>query len=120
MIQRWSNVYSYEGVAYWVNPSANTQPLYRFYNRTSESHFYTASPQERDHVIAAWSNVFTYEGETYRVSPVAAVGAVTVYRFYNLKNGSHFYTASAEERDAVIAQWPGVYRFEGPAYWLGQ
>lgn len=120
VIARWSGVYRYEGVAYWTNPAANMQPLYRFYNGRSQSHFYTASAQERDTVRATWSNVYTYEGETYRVSTVPAVGAVTVYRFYNLKNGSHFYTASAEERDTVISQWPGVYRFEGPAYWLGQ
>jgi hypothetical protein len=43
-----------------------------------------------------------------------------VYRFYNLQNGSHFYTASAEEADMVIAAWPTVYRYEGPVFWLGQ
>ncbi len=120
VIARWSGVYRYEGVAYWVNPAKNIQPLYRFYNRSSQSHFYTASAQERDTVAAQWSDVYSYEGETYRVSPVAAGGSAPVYRFYNLKNGSHFFTASAEEADIVIANWPNVYRFEGPAYWLAQ
>ncbi len=41
---------------------------------------------------------------------------VSVYRFYNLRNRSHFYTSSATERDTVIAQWPDVYRYEGIAY----
>jgi hypothetical protein len=43
-----------------------------------------------------------------------------VFRFYNKKNGSHFFTASAEERDIVMSRWPDVYTFEGPAFYLPQ
>lgn len=43
---------------------------------------------------------------------------ITVYRFYNAKSGTHFYTSSAQERDMVIASWPGVYKYEGIAYTL--
>ena len=39
-----------------------------------------------------------------------------VYRFYNLRAGVHFYTASLAERDNVINTLWSVYRFEGPAY----
>lgn len=39
-----------------------------------------------------------------------------VFRFYNRVNGTHFYTASAEERDQVIGRWPHVYTYEGIAY----
>jgi len=39
-----------------------------------------------------------------------------VYRFYNKKNGSHFYTASVAERDNVIAKLGGTYSYDGPAY----
>jgi len=39
-----------------------------------------------------------------------------VYRFYNPRTGSHFYTASGPERDSVITGlWPS-YRYEGVAY----
>ena len=120
VIARWSNVFVYEGAAYYTKATKNTQPLYRFYNRRSGSHFYTASWQERDAVIAQWSNVFTYEGETYKVSPWAEPGKTPVYRFYNVRNGSHFFTASETERDIVIARYPGVYVLEGPAFYLGQ
>jgi len=120
VIARWSDVWTYEGVAYTVNPAKNTQPLYRFYNRANGSHFYTASPTERDLVLAKWMNVFTYDGETYAVTPYSEVGKAPVWRFFNKKNGSHFYTASAEEADHVIATWPHIYQLEGVAFWLGQ
>jgi hypothetical protein len=102
---------------YYTQPYRNTQPLYRFYNRRSASHFYTASLDEANSVILKWSNVFTYEGTTYKVSPYGPANAA-VYRFYNKRNGSHFFTASAEERDTVIARWSATYTYEGVAFYL--
>ncbi len=106
VIVNYPKVFRYEGIAYYTNPANNTQPLYRFYNRRSGSHFYTASTTEADHVIATWPDIFTYEGETYKVSPSPVFGSTTVYRFYNLTNGSHFYTASEDERDTVSPPGP--------------
>lgn len=120
VIARWPDIWKYEGVAYWVNPAKNTQPLYRFYNWRIGSHFYTASKAERDMVIARYSGTFSYDGPTYAVTPSPAAGKATVYRFLNVQNGSHFYTANAAERDTVLARWPHIYRLEGPAFWIGQ
>lgn len=39
-----------------------------------------------------------------------------VYRFYNTKTGTHFYTISAAERDTVVAQYPW-FTLEGVAYY---
>lgn len=41
---------------------------------------------------------------------------IEVYRFYLKQRGGHFYTASAAERDAVIAQLSDSYQYEGPAF----
>ncbi|MDO8846893.1 MAG: hypothetical protein Q7W51_00690 [Coriobacteriia bacterium] len=120
VIARWPDVWQYEGIAYTVNPARNTQPLHRFYNRANGSHFYTSSPTERDMVLGRWMNVFQYDGASYPVTPYAEAGKAPVWRFFNLKNGSHFYTASAEEADHVIANWPDIYQLEGVAFWLGQ
>ena len=120
VIARWGDVWRYEGVAYAVCPARNVQPLYRFYNRVNGSHFYTASATERDMVLSKWMNVFAYDGETYTVTPYAEAGKAPVWRFYNKKNGSHFYTASAEEAAHVITTWPHIYKLEGAAFWLGQ
>ncbi|MBN1192280.1 MAG: S8 family serine peptidase [Coriobacteriia bacterium] len=120
VIARWPNVYQYEGIAYYTNTANNTQPLYRFYNTSSGSHFYTASDDEANTILSKWPDVFLLDGQTYAVNPGPAASSVPVYRFYNLTNGSHFYTASADERDTVMAKWPNVYSYEGPAFWLGQ
>ena len=92
----------------------------RFYNKNNGSHFYTASWQERDAVISKWPNIYIYEGEAYPVSLSDGLGKTPVYRFYNVKNGSHFFTASAEERDVVIARWPNIYQYEGVCFYLAQ
>ena len=118
VITNLSGTYTYEGVSYLADPAKNTQPLYRFYNRVSQSHFYTASDSEANNVMTRLGAVYTYEGRTYSVCPTAATGGTPIYRFYNKQNGSHFYTASASERDTVMARWPKIYQFEGTAFWI--
>lgn len=108
----------YEGVAFYVNPASDTAPLYRFYNRLTNSHFYTASAEEKARVQATLSGVFTYEGVGFNVSMESGPGKVAVYRFFNVRRGSHFYTASAAERDSVTAKWPTIYRYEGVAFYV--
>ena len=45
-------------------------------------------------------DVYRYDGVACSVSLTAA-GSQPVYRFYNVKKGVHFYTASPAERDSV-------------------
>jgi hypothetical protein len=120
VIATWPTIYSYEGVAYKVNPENNPQPLYRFYKPSSSSHFYTASLDEANHVLATWPHIYSYDGPTFAVTPWPEPAKPPVYRFYNKVNGSHFYTASLDEANHVIATWPQVYTYEGQAFWLGQ
>lgn len=119
-IARWPNVFRYEGIAYYLDPAMNRFPLFRFYNRVSGSHFYTNSVDERNRVEVTWPKIFTYEGRAYAVSISQVPDSVAVHRFYNLRNGSHFYTASESERDIVTRTWPDVYRYEGVAFWVAQ
>ena len=67
--------------------------------------------------FAPWSSaadVVTYA----QALPVTAPAYVpqNVYRFFNLRAGVHFYTASEAEKQNVIDTLGGVYRFEGPSY----
>jgi uncharacterized protein (DUF1800 family) len=39
-----------------------------------------------------------------------------VYRFMNLRDGSHFFTILVAERDNIIAKYPSVYVYEGPVF----
>lgn len=120
VIATWPTIFSYEGVAYDTNPDNNTQPLYRFYNRVNNSHFYTAFAGEQDTVASTLGHIYSYDGETYAVRLSYVDGAIPVYRFYNPRAGSHFYTASEAERDDVIARLGYLYQYEGPAFYLGQ
>jgi len=110
-----SATYALDGVAYTVSSGFGT-PLHRFYNKANGSHFYTASPAEKDSVIANLSATYSYDGIAYRVSPTSVAGSVAVYRFYNRVNGSHFYTASIAERDAVLENLSAVYALDGVAF----
>lgn len=116
----WPSVFRYEGEAYYLNPANNTTPLTRLYNRVSKSHFYTANAAEATEALTKWPTVFSLDGPTYAVNTGPVANSLPVYRFYNMRNGSHFFTASAAEADMVKATWPNVYRFEGPAFWIGQ
>ena len=94
-------------------------PVYRFYHRRNGSHFYTASAAERDRVIAKLSRTYTYEGIAYEFNAVDAANSTPLYRFFNKRNGSHFYTASLAERDRVRSKLYRTYTYEGVAYNVG-
>lgn len=101
-------------------------PVYRFYNPSLGTHFYTSSDAEVADVMAKYSSIFTFEGIAYYTffesdtgmepPPGMEPALGPLYRFYNKRNGSHFYTTSAQEKDNVIATWPTIYTFEGTAY----
>jgi hypothetical protein len=91
-------------------------PIYRFYNKKNGSHFYTASEAERYTVITKWPDTYSFEGPAYSVNTTSPANSAPLYRFYNKKNGSHFYTASLDEANSVIMNLSRVYDFEGPAY----
>lgn len=98
-------------------PAPTTKmPVYRFYNKVNDSHFYTASAVECGTVMTKYAATYTYEGVAYQVDTANPANCAPLFRFYNLANGSHFYTASVEERDAVRATLASTYSYEGPAY----
>ncbi len=76
-------------------------PVYRFYNFRLGSHFYTASEAEKNDVLRKYSSTFSFEGIAYGLDASATANSDSLYRFYNVRNGSHFYTANPAERDNV-------------------
>ncbi|XVJ71209.1 MAG: serine protease [Rhizobacter sp.] len=107
----------------WLSPAAEVPPtsrsvVYRFYNASTGAHFYTTSAAERDFVIASLKE-FAYEGVAFYAYAAASTGGTSpIYRFYNRRSGSHFYTISAAEKDWVIATLKD-FTYEGSA-WNGQ
>jgi protocatechuate 3,4-dioxygenase beta subunit len=114
--------YNYEGPAYTFDGSspAASQNLYRFYNFRKGVHFYTASDAEMVNVRDNLTGTYRLEGVAYKVSPGPVPGAMTVWRFYNFRQGVHFYTASAAEMANVRDTLGGTYRLEGVAFYLPQ
>lgn len=62
--------YRFEGVAYEAlqSPTPGCVPVYRFYNRTTGAHFYTAGEEERITVVTRYPQ-FTLEGIAFFVAP---------------------------------------------------
>jgi hypothetical protein len=90
--------------------------VYRFYNSHAGAHFYTASDDEKASVQRNLSKSLTYEGVSYTMDDASPAATQNLYRFYNVKTGTHFYTASDAERDTVLAGSSSTYRYEGVAY----
>jgi Repeat of unknown function (DUF5648) len=65
------------------------------------------------------ASIYRYDGPAYNVSLTPSAG-LAVYRFFNVRTGTHFYTSSVAERDNTIAKLGAIFRYEGPAYYLAQ
>lgn len=110
----WTLYWRYFDEGPLANPAV--RPVFRFYNKVNGSHFYTMSEAERLTVIKTWPEVYAFEGPAYSVNTASPANNLPLYRFYNRKSGSHFYTASPEERDTVLARWASTFTYEGPVY----
>lgn len=111
------HIWRYEGIAFlaFSQQQAKTTPVYRFWSTAKQHHFYTASQEERDAVIAQYDPyIWNYEGIAYYAYPYPLAQSTPVYRFWSDTKQGHFYTASAPERDTVIATYPDhIWRYEG-------
>lgn len=43
---------------------------------------------------------------------------IPVYRFWNLRIGGHFFTASKGEKDSIIEKYPHIWDYEGIAFYV--
>ena len=107
VIATWPDVWSYEGIAYYVYAAgsgvAGTVPVFRFWGPNVLHHFYTASASERDNVISRWPNVWSYEREKFRVpSEGLVVDPVP--------------TLPADKNCSDFATWAGAQAFFGQYY----
>ena len=90
-----------------ISHASTSIPIHRFWSYTNQSHFYTASEEEKSLVIANYpENVWKYEGVAYNAFGDTGSEIVPVYRFWSDENQHHFYTASEDEKNLVIATYP--------------
>lgn len=104
------------GISRWLDAPANSRiPIYRFFNTANLTHFYTASPLERDRVRSSMLQ-YNYEGIAFYAYLDAKTGATGLERFFNSKTGAHFYTINADEAANVRANNP-TYSDEGKSWY---
>jgi subtilisin family serine protease len=116
------NVWKYEGPVFgaFASPVAGSIPVYRFWSSSYNAHFYTASEEEKNHVIDAYpDNVWQYESIAYHAYPGARTGVDTqpMARFWSPTYVNHFFTASVEEAASVRRNFaPRIWTFEGNVF----
>lgn len=103
------------GLINWLNPGYRM--VFRFYNSSNGSHFFSANVSERDTVRLTIPSLI-YEDPVFMVSPATGSGLSPVYRFYNRNTGVHFYTINESER-ALVMTMP-TFNYEGVAWYARQ
>jgi hypothetical protein len=101
-------------------PAPGTTPVYRFWSRTFNAHFYTASRTEKENVTAAYSDeVWEYEKIAYYAYPKSYTEGRTrvMARFWSPTFLNHFFTARAGEATKVKNTYPDqIWTFEGDVF----
>jgi hypothetical protein len=122
VIENYTHVWTFEGVAYYTyaqNSEPGLMTVYRFWSPVSGGHFYTIDEAERDHVIEHYTDTWTFEGPAFFAYPENGrpQDATAVYRFWSGTLGQHFYTIDEAERDYVVENYAQVWAFEGVAWY---
>ena len=111
---------SLEGVGLHGYASADASPtseaVFRFFNVADGTHFYTASANERDALVASPSSGMTFEGTAFYEDAAPQAGDAAVYRFFDSNHGTHLFTASESERASIVATRPDLVS-EGIAFY---
>jgi T5SS/PEP-CTERM-associated repeat protein len=87
----------------YISLTGDTIGVFRFFDSNYGTHFFSASPSERNTIISTRPDL-VYEGVGLQsVDPASNdPNSAPVYRFFDSTYGTHFFTASASERDTVI------------------
>ena len=91
----------------------------RFFNSTTGAHFFTGSALELAAVQATHPTLEPEPLAFGAVDPATAVAdlaTISVYRFFDFKNGTEFLTASSAERDNLVLT-SNDYTYEGVGFY---
>jgi sugar lactone lactonase YvrE len=111
-----------EGTAFHASLGLNPglAPVWRFRNIINGSYLYTIDEGEKANIIANYSAYFVLEGPAWYASPVPATGFSPLYRFRNLTNGTYLFSAYEAEKNAIEANYVGIFLYEGISYYVRQ
>jgi hypothetical protein len=110
--------YNAEGVGFEAisrddNHVVGSLPVYRFYNSTLGSHFFTSSEVEKNNVDLL--DDFEFEGSGFRAFSADTAATVPVHRFFNIESGGHFFTVDENEKNVVTSNLQ--FRYEGEVFY---
>lgn len=100
-------------------PSGSTAAgaVYRFFDNKFGTHFFTSDIGERNTVLATRSADLIQETNGFGDVTQTSTSAVAVYRFFDTKFGTHFFTANAGERDTIIGTRPDLTYEAGSTFY---
>lgn len=101
----------------YINYVGSRLPVYRLYNYKQGAHFYSNNYVERKNIIDNSSSIFRDEGVAFFADTSNVGGTLPVHRFYNFKQGVHFYTINQNEATNVNNNLFTTFRYEGIAYY---
>lgn len=110
-----------EGVAFYaaLTPDQGIlNQVHRFRNLHNGSYLYTTYDEEVLDIISNYSSTFVYEGVAWYARRTTSYGWVPLYRFRNLQNGTYLFSAYESEKDAIVRDYPTVFKLEGIAYYV--
>jgi predicted outer membrane repeat protein len=122
LINRYANVWQYEGEAYYAfyQPvEENLLPVYRFWSAKLDAHFWTISEEERANLLKNYPGVWTPEGVAFYAYPPGRqpLGTLPVHRLWSNRLGYHFYTISEGEKNKLLKNYPQIWQYEGVAWY---
>ena len=97
-------------------PAAGLSPVYRFYNSSNGSYFYTMSEKERAAVATNTPRMLS-TGIAWYANATPIAGTVPLYRAVNTVTGSQFFTVNDIARTNFIAANP-QFKTDGIAYYV--
>ena len=87
--------------------------VFRFYDKTTGDHFFTADAAEAAHIEATLPSLVV-EGSPW-AKPDKGADTADVFRFLDTSTGEPFFTTSTGERDSMLSGLPS-YQYEGVGF----
>jgi len=116
LIKRWAHTYRYSGIAFTVDASAtaNSKPLHRLFNPSTERWRYTPYDKTRASLLAT--------GDWRPRGPAALISLGTtgtpVYKLENRRTHATYFTASAAKKQAMCYGRAATHYYRGVAFRL--
>lgn len=116
---------------------SNAVTVFRFWNRITPGHFFTADEDEMMPVLLEeiqtpmgncmidpieyyiCGRKWTFEGIEFQAEKNRTVSNTPVYRFYSAQNNSHFYTIDASEKNYIEQNYSAdAWKYEGITFYV--